>query len=201
MLRMAATGEINPNPQQSRPNVYHRIREELEPPTDLPSNPGMEERHAQDVNEFECSSADLPFKLPEHDTVIRRSHSRLSSRQSGVQSPASFHQQLQKELDKQANVLSSRLGTPYSKSRQRAASVSGSTVYTNSMGRQRPSSSHCHSRPRSRSAGAVRSFSREPHLSAPPPPVKVQVVKETLNPEGKHGGQHQRYVARWINSH
>ena len=122
MLRMAATGEINPNPQQ-QPHSYtrNRIDEEVEAPayvTNSHSSDGKGDRYLQDANEFEWSSSDLPFKLPEHDTIIHRSHSRLSSLQSGVHSSGSFHQRLQKELDQHANVLSSRLCTPYSKTRQ-----------------------------------------------------------------------------------
>lgn len=205
MLRMVATGEINPYPQQSRPPTQGRIPEEQEPLSDQPINPSRGSRGESDLqeaqaNEFDWPNADLPFKLPEHDTVIRRSHSRLSSRQSGGRLPASFHQRLQQELDKQSTVQSSRLSTPSSKIRQRAASVSGAPISTEWAGRQRLSSSNHQCRPRSRSAGAIRNTSWEAQWNAPPPPVRVQVVREMLNSGGRHSGQHQRYTTRWINS-
>ena len=172
MLRMAATGEIDPYP--TRPQMHHSNSHYVWKPT-LTSHEPEQSSYDFQINNEQTSDmdADTLFKLPKHDTIIQTARSRLSSRQSD----RSFHDQLQNELDHQANTLK-RLH-----SRHRSSSVSNRPI---SIG-LRGLASQQSSRPRSRSAGHFRTICEDPFL--PPPPIKVSVTREKIQ-EGSSGRSH-----------
>ena len=116
MLRMAATGEIDASPQMK---PKHEHQQGIPPKDDQPPqhNTGSHSLPIEKDWEMEDSSGNLPFKMPQHDTIIRSTHSRLSSRQ-GEQS---FHERLQSEIDQQVDTMKLR---PASRQRQRSSSLS-----------------------------------------------------------------------------
>ena len=128
MLRMAATGEIDPYPQQ------------LKQSSQKPKTHKSTTTSAVAEELMNNSPADPPFKLPKHDTIIPR----MASRQIHQRS---FHQRLQMELDNQADILTTRVG---SSTRPRSRSLT-----TPQEMRYRPSSSRSTSRPRPFSATGV----------------------------------------------
>ena len=172
MLRMAATGEIDPYP--TRPQTHHSNYHYVWKPT-LTSHEPEQASYDFQINKEQTSDMDANtlFKLPKHDTVIQTAQSRLSSQQSD----RSFHDRLQNELDHQANTLR-RL-----QSRHRSSSLSNRPISTGLRGLPSQQSS----RPRSRSAGHFRTICEDPFL--PPPPVKVSATREKIQ-EGSSRRSH-----------
>jgi hypothetical protein len=152
MLRMAATGEIDPYPHSAN-------RSQCKESSIQHENHSIQ--HANDIPaDFEFPIENPPFKYPQHDTIVKTAHSRLASRQNQPQ--MSFHERLQNELNN--DQASKRGGT--SNSRRRSKSISG-----------QPSSSNGSRRPKSQSQGRDNPMA-EPGY--PPPPVRVNVSREQL---------------------
>lgn len=172
MLRMAATGEIDPYP--TRPQTHHSNYHYVWKPT-LTSQEPEQLSYDFQINNGETSDMDanIPFKLPKHDTIIQTAQSRLSSRQSD----RSFHEQLQNELDHQANTLRHLHSRHHS-------SLSNRPISNGLKASQQ------NLRPRSRSAGHFRTICEDPFL--PPPPIKVSATREKIQ-EGSTG--RSRYAA------
>lgn len=166
MLRMAATGEIDPSPQMKPKYEQGGV-----PPTESKQpQPDDALSHTLPIaKDWEMEDrGNLPFKMPQHDTIIRSTHSRLSLRQGET----SFHKRLQSEIDQQVDTMKLR---PASRQRQRSSSFSEHPVPTYLT--KRPSTSR-RSRLRPNSAGSCGIY-QDPNL--PPPPVSVSVSRERIN--------------------
>lgn len=160
MLRMAATGEIDPYPRLSTCQSEPLSPTSIKQPMDSSPSP-------QYINDTSIADEASPFKLPEHDTIIRAAHSRLLSRQS----ERSFHERLQTELDHRVSPTASRLRTPATSKRHHSKSLS------------------CNLRPVSNRSSRPRSNSTGIQLN-PPPPVYVNITQEQLKDKGKQNRYH-----------
>ena len=174
MMRMAATGEIDPFQQKSRNHTRPHTSESqyVWNPVQRSSYPP----HVERPTVFEQSQSvesryDTPFKLPKHDTIIRSAHSRFSFRE-GNEPQKNFHERLQNELD-QAEMKSSQHS---SKSRRNTASLQNRP---NSADMIKRPFSHRGTRPRSRSDGLQ--MTKEDH-TLPPPPMRVTVRSGSHRP-------------------
>lgn len=176
MLRMAASGEIDPYPQHLTTNSQSETQsaaaagaasknEENKPPSAL-SGCHHYMSHSGDID------GASPFRLPQHDTIIRDAHSRLMSRGS----ERSFHERLQTELDQEVNAASFRLNTPARRNR------SSSLVIDQQQQTQPIKRTH------SKSFSGV--SATEP---PPPPPVHVHVTQERLQDKGINKQQNKYY--------
>ena len=174
---MAASGEINhvTTPYQSRPNSskslymwnHHETPEKKDYPL-LPPDPSYPWN-------LELRSEDAPFKLPQHDTVIRSAQSRLMTSEGNERQR--FHERLQNELDQTETIRLQQLsrGSSRHTSSLQSRPISAGLV----PGIRPPSQSR--SRPRSRSAGSAASTKREQFMLSPP--VKVGVSGVVRRPE------------------
>lgn len=161
---MAATGEIDPYPSLGN-NMIVTDQNNSSVAAAAPMQTDITKQYSPQTESL-SNTAELnsPFKLPEHDTIIRAAHTRLLSRQS----EKSFHERLQTELEQHVNsavVQQSRLQTPVNKRRQSFLPPL----------EDRPISNRS-SRPRSRCS----SGSNRQHCNMPPPPVQVNIMQEKL---------------------
>ena len=191
MLRMAATGEIEANISQSRPNTRNSATQCLQRPDKMASSTTFPQdfQQAEDTIAATQLRSTLPFKVPEHDTIIRSAHSRLASSQ-GNRPGSAFHQTLQQELDQQTERLYSHLRSRSTKGRPRSSSLASRPVSTDLFS-QHPLS-------RGRTYSWTTGLRNEPLL--PPPPVKVRVTKKMLNTTPSPSKTQDHYLPQWINS-
>lgn len=194
MLRMAATGEITSSSSQPCPNTSDSVNRFLQRPdkaandTPLPRDP----QQAEEMITAAQLSSTLPFKVPEHDTIIRGAHSRLASSQSSRPGSA-FQQALQQELDQQAECLSLQLKSRSAKGRPRSSSLASRPLPTDIPFHHPPPRGRTHSW-----STGIPDVRNEPLL--PPPPVKVRVTREVLNTTPSSSRTPHRYLSQWTNS-
>lgn len=174
MLRMAAIGEIDPNPQQVN-NTPSDTHSQIATPNNKQTEENKTLSAIGGCHHYMSQSGDIdgasPFKLPQHDTIIRDAHSRLMSRGSD----RSFHERLQSELDQDLNK-SSRLNTPGKRNRP-FSFIPDQLVQPQSGTRKSISRSH--------GIGS--------DVNCPPPPVHVHITQERLQDKGSSTNKHNKY--------